>query len=203
MSGGVAFLDLATVTGWAVYEPPVAVTFGVVRIAPAGSGDGFFFASLADWLERFLAEFSPACLTYESPILSKDGRRTSFATARRLMGMGCFAEYVAHRRGVPRIYESKRQTIVKHFCGKVARTGAEQKADVRFRCQGLGIAVHGDDDADALAGLDHSLAALYQLSRGMVPGLPSGLACDFDYTGVGFCNASEPRFRPEPPAEAA
>jgi hypothetical protein len=177
-AAAVIALDLATVLGFAVgplaaapapsplemaagtrIPPPL---FGSRRIAPKGVSLGAFGASYRDWLGDMITVHAPALVIFEAPFV---GGKTSQAVARKLMGLAFETEVVCYERGL-RCMEANMADVRTHFLGKKrpGRRDAIKDATVA-RCRALGWMVTTDDEADACALYDYTVAVLGKTAR--------------------------------------
>ena len=165
-------LDTATRTGWAfadsetypllmplqanVDEPPQPQS-GVVEFRAGADPEalGQYFFSFSSWLEKMCANFEIECLVFEQPFA---GPKTHQATTRKLFGMAAEVERRAHILMAP-CFQSLIPDIRKHFLGF---TGAREtmKNAVIDACRYRGWEVTDDNEADALAVLDHFMHCL-------------------------------------------
>lgn len=162
--GGVIALDLATVTGWAVWRPAGSVAYGSRRLGRAGDADGAFFAGYHSWLADMITVEQPAAIVFEAPWVGPD---THQQTARRLMGLAVVTELVAHLREIPRVREVNVASVRKHFVGNGRGERAAMKRAVIEGCRQRGWDPKDDNAADALAVLDFALHCF------RVPGAPA------------------------------
>ena len=151
-----AFMDLATSIGWAAWTPGQFPTWGThvlpKCLALDGSADiGRFLEEFEHFLVAFFMVQQPTHLCYEAPWV---GPRTHQDTARKLLNMSGFLEYICRKYEV-RCYEINNTIPRKHFTGKGRAPRKEMKAMVIDECRRRGFGPKNDDEADALAGLDY------------------------------------------------
>lgn len=150
-------LDIATRMGFAFGRPGETPVSGSIRLASGGSTNGAKGRGMTRWLIPFLREHKPDLIYYEVPIDPRHmGKKTTFATARILLGLPFLLETLAEEMGVFDLYEVGVQDVRKHFLG-VARP-KEKKAAVMARCRELGWPPVDDNAGDALALWDFACA---------------------------------------------
>lgn len=157
---GILALDLATVTGFAYGDLPDSlptplevaggvriptVTHGTFRSGDSKTEDKIFFKTFFNWLDDHITFFNPRLIIFEAPIHT--GGRTSFQTARRLMGLATLVDTLCGLRDVPIAKEADIATIKKHFTG----SGRAKKPDMIRQCHALGWQPNDDNAADAIA----------------------------------------------------
>jgi len=149
-NGAILALDIATRTGWAYGKPGELPLSGSERLAPAGSSNGAVGRGLLRWLTDFTKVNAVAALYIEAPMNPQImGGKTTFGTARMLIGLCFLAETVAEARGIYFIREANVQDVRKHFLGKARPK--DKKREVMARCKALGWDHTDDNEADALA----------------------------------------------------
>lgn len=174
----VLILDLATWVGWAVgpldglpAPQPLEIGSGFRaaqpfcgrhRIAPTGVSLGFFGTSYRAWLFDMIAVHGPQVIVFEAPWVG--GPKLNQNTARKLMGLAWETEVVAHERGV-RCFEVNVVDARKHFVGRGTGKRELMKRLVMERCAALGWKVGSDDEADACALYDFTVATLGRQRR--------------------------------------
>lgn len=150
-------LDIATRAGWAFGRPGEYPRSGSVRLAPPGSSNGTIGRGMLRWLTDFITVNQPSMIYYEVPLDPRHmGKKTTFATARILLGLPFLVETVAEARGIFKLREAGVQDVRKHFCG--TPRPADKKAAVLARCRQLGWRPEDDNAADALALWDFACA---------------------------------------------
>lgn len=158
MADGVLALDLATATGWAVWQPgDAAPRHGTCRLPKTGRDIGRFLHAFEGWLRPFLEAEAPWRVVFEAPILRAG--QTDIATARKLMCLAGVTEMVAHRAEVP-VFEQGNQDVRKHFIGNGKAPRKQAKDKTMRACRARGWHPRDDNAADALALLDY-VAALW------------------------------------------
>lgn len=145
----VLFHDLATSTGWAFGEPGGIPLFGSFLVARAGAGVGEFAAGYERRAYDQLTKFKPDCFCFEGAFV---GDKTSFDTARKLLGLVVVAEKCAFDCAVPMVRELQHSSISKFFTGSGRWKRAEGKQIIMKVCRALGWTPADHDQADALAG---------------------------------------------------
>jgi hypothetical protein len=153
------FLDLATVTGWAVGPIGGKPISGSQRLAPSGAPSSEVFGNFLKWLHDMIAVHSPRVVAFEAPLPPSLLRgKTTVDTARRLMGLPAITEAVCNRMGIHSVLEARVDDIRQHFIGRRNLPGADGKRAVIARCRQLGYEPKDDNAADALAGFDYVAA---------------------------------------------
>lgn len=172
-------LDIASRTGWAFGRPGEYPLSGSVRLAPPGASNGAIGRGMLRWLTDFITVSKPDILYYEVPLDPRHmGSKTTFKTARILLGLPFLVETIAEARGIYRLREAGVQDVRKHFCG--TPRPKDKKAAVLARCRQLRWDPVDDNAADALALWD--------------------FACAIEAPGVAIATA--PLFQPAPEMEA-
>lgn len=162
-------LDLATTTGFAVGDPavyrpltPLEVASqggnakpysGAQRIGAKNAEIGPFGVEYEDWLGDMIAVHMVDRIVFEAPWI---GGQTSQDTARKLMGLACWTESVACRKGVPWVFEANNASVRKHFTGVGRGDRSRLKRLTIEACQLRGWDPRGEDEADALALYDYA-----------------------------------------------
>lgn len=148
--GSILALDVATRTGWAFGRPGELPLSGSVRLAPPGSSNGTIGRGLLRWMTDFLTVNQVDALYYEVPIDPRHmGAKTTFATARILLGLPFLVETIAEARGLFYLREARVQDVRKHFVGEARPK--DRKGAVMARCRQLGWKPQDDNAGDALA----------------------------------------------------
>lgn len=143
-------LDIATNLGFAFGEPGSIPESGSIRLAPSGSSNGTIGRGLLRWLTAFITEHAPSMIYYEVPLDPRHmGPKTTFATARILLGLPFLVETVAEARGIFKLREVGVQDVRGFFVGQ--RRPKDKKEAVLARCRLLGWKPDDDNAADALA----------------------------------------------------
>jgi len=174
MNRSIAFLDLASVTGVALWRPgmtqPRAFTWRLPRKEKDDNKHiGRFCASFENNLVSLITLERPDFLCFEAPWV---GEHTHQDTARKLWGLAAITEKVAHTMHVD-WYEVHQGDIRHHFLGPGARSNKNRRPGEELRdtlkrltierCNARGWNVACDDEADADAGLDYSVYTLRKL----------------------------------------
>lgn len=157
----VAAFDLATQTGYAVWEAEAdSIMVGSFRMPKTGPDYGRFLRDFHDRALRVITplvmEYGPEAVTvvYEMPVLP---RNTHMTTLRKLYSLGAHLEYVCH--GKVRCWEANVSDVRAHFIGKYKRAD-DLKALTVAACEARGWTPANSDEADALATLDYALHCL-------------------------------------------
>lgn len=148
----IIFLDLARRAGWAAGDIGGGVASGSVVLGASDASHGAQFARLDAWLADLIAERQPSVVAFEQPMDPRHmGSRSTFKTARALMGFTAIAEACCHRNRVPRVYECAVRDVRKHLLGKQPAKG-KAKEEVMTHLRYLGWRPEDDNEADAVAG---------------------------------------------------
>lgn len=160
---GTLCLDLATVVGWAFGVPGGAIEFGEKSFIDA-AGNAAMGHAFWCWLDMQLVQRQPARVVFESPILH--ARKTSVATARRLMGMAFVTEIISSVWNSVEVLEEDSGTVTKWLTGQArwpapTMTGSAaqrreasrqlKKRKVMEACAARGFYTKTDNEADAVA----------------------------------------------------
>lgn len=126
------------------------------RIARPKCPLGQFFDNFSLFLSDLIDVNNPEFVSFEAPWV---GGKTSQDTARKLMGLACFTEYVAHKKGIPehKVFEVNNREVRTYFIGGNSGGRHVIKQKVISACQARGWRPVDDDAADALAVLDYSI----------------------------------------------
>lgn len=169
------FLDLATQTGWASWTPGRAPSYGhhlLPRCVDANNDTdiGRFLESFEEWLSAIMVFHKTTYLAFEAPYV---GPKTSQVTARKLLNLSGFTEYLARRHGLKgRYFETNNTKVRKHFFGKGAGPREMMKRLCLEECARRGFRPKNTDQADALAGLDfmvHELSNIIDIKPDWPP----------------------------------
>lgn len=153
--GGVLALDLATVTGYALGDHDGIKLSGARRMPDTGDDLGRFAFAFRAWLTTGLTRHRPRRIVFEQPILSK---QTNINTCRKLYGLAWQTELTCRDLGFE-CGEVNMSDWRKHFLGKgYPRKRALVKKAVMARCVDRGFKFDSDDEAEAIAILDYTLA---------------------------------------------
>lgn len=148
----ILFLDLARRAGWAAGPIGGIIASGSVTLGSSGASHGAQFAALDAWLANEIETRRPSVVAFEQPMDPRHmGRKSTFKTARALLGFTAIAEATCHRLKVPRIYECAVRDVRKHLLGKQPRPG-QAKQEVMQRLRYSGWRPADDNEADAIAG---------------------------------------------------
>jgi len=151
MSRAILFLDLARTTGWCEGEPNGTPISGTMRIAPDGSDSPAVFGGMLKWLATRLQAFRPRTIVYEAPFDPRHMSKTTFNTARMLLGLPAVVEATAYSCGVYDIREAHVNDIRRFLIGRTPKR-QEAKAAVIEHLRGLGFDPADDNESDAIAG---------------------------------------------------
>lgn len=173
--GGVLALDLATNVGWAFgnteqgpaptdlelasgVTPPEFIS-NSHRIAKPKCPLGQFFDAFEVFLSDLITVNNPEFLIFEAPWV---GPKTHQDTARKLMGLACFTEYVALKKGIHehKVFETNNRLVRTHFIGGNSGGRDVIKQKTIAACKARGWRPVDDDAADALALLDYAIHCL-------------------------------------------
>lgn len=156
-SASILALDIAIRTGFAFGRTGEYPRSGSVRLAPPGSSNGTIGRGMLRWLTDFITVSKPGMIYYEVPLDPRHmGKKTTFATARILLGLPFLVETIAEARGIFKLREAGVQDVRKHFCG--TPRPKDKKAAVLARCRQLRWNPEDDNAADALALWDFACA---------------------------------------------
>jgi len=167
--GGVLALDIARQLGWAVATADACrrwprtqlearghdwtgVRSGSVTLAQPAASHGRLYAAFADWLADAITVHAPNVVVIEAPLPRINGGAEA---ARRSLGLSAVADLVCYRREVE-CFEAANNSVKKTFAG----AGRAEKGDMLRACQARGWDPKDDNEADALALLDHSILLL-------------------------------------------
>lgn len=182
-----AGLDLATTSGWAVFDNGSPLTAG--KFKSVGTTDGQVFSAFRLWLRGFLIAERIEHVAIEEPLRSDLSRTeinfdggvfgarthktkvpiTNMSTLRRLYGLAAHAHAVCHDLGIP-VEEINQRTWRSAFLGSVAPpkgTGdrtAWWKDQALQQCKRLGLDLKSKDAADAV-GVCFALAGRLKQER--------------------------------------
>jgi hypothetical protein len=181
-------LDLATSVGWSRWTSPDRVECGT-RLLPRGDV-GLFFDAFESWLGDVLEQSPPGICVFEAPLVYAGTNQT---TARKLMGLACFAEFICRRAGVQSL-ECNVMDVRTHFLGlgwgkhllrKPGETSTSQTAKrMAFeRSRNRGWNPQTDDEADALALLDFAAHCLRGSAKVSWDCAPAGVWSNDDGRG--------------------
>lgn len=152
-SDAILALDAARVLGWAYGVPGETPIAGSVALASAGAGNGLVGKGLLIWMADFLTINPVGSIYIEAPIDPRHmGGRTSFDTARALIGIVYLIETIAETKNIFRVREGTLADVRKNFLGKQSNMKREDwKRATMARCAQLGWKYDGDNAADALS----------------------------------------------------
>lgn len=152
MSGTILFLDLARQAGWAIGRAGGEIASGSEFLAPPAQGHGRTFAALDAFMADLIETNRPSVVAFEQPMDPRHmGKRTTFKTARLLMGLTAIAEACCARMQVRRTVECSVADIRKHLLGKQPARG-QAKEEVMQYLKYTGFKPSDDNEADAIAG---------------------------------------------------
>jgi Holliday junction resolvasome RuvABC endonuclease subunit len=161
LPGAILVLDLATTTGWAVWRPGQGSGpyHGLLRM-PKGTIDlGYFVERFREQVADLIKVYQPELVAFELPFI---GANISQDSARKLMGLATFCEWICYRLRIECV-EVNNSTWRKHFLSGLSRPKVGAKGEQRQQLKDLSIqacrlrgwAPIQDDDADALGILDY------------------------------------------------
>lgn len=169
MSEHILALDLSTQTGWAYGVIGATPRSGTVTLAKPGASHGEIGRGFLRWFLDFVTVNEVDTLFYEVPADPRFmGSKTTFKTARILIGLPFLLETAAGSRGINRIIETTVHDARKFFLGKSPR-GGQGKDLVQAKCRALGWKFEDHNAADALCvwaqAADNRQRLLEQLNR--------------------------------------
>jgi Holliday junction resolvasome RuvABC endonuclease subunit len=142
--------------GWAVMAPGEQPSSGVYHPPVVGRDLGWLLIDIRSWMVPLLKNNGITTISYEGPILNPSN---NMMTIRKVFAIGGQLEVIASDADLP-IEEELPGKVRKHFLAphKVPTHTKEIKEAVVARCRQLGWRPEMDDDADALALGDYTLA---------------------------------------------
>ena len=146
-------LDLAGNTGWCLGDSKERPIFGSIALPKTGTDVGRYLAAYHEWIVPKLKAEAPGRCVIEAPILPY--KKSTVATARKLMGLAGHTEYVCHRMGV-RCSEVGLQSIKLFLAG----SGRADKEAMVKSARMYGFDVENHDQADAIGLWGFSVAKL-------------------------------------------
>lgn len=153
------YLDLATVTGWAVGDVTDHPAFGSIRLPKTGRNLGQYGNAFEDWLCDKIAKEKPTHVGFESPFL---GAGLNLNTTRKLTGLCFVTEMACEREGIG-VSETNYSKVRVYALGdrKLPKLPAkERKIEWKKRmvqaAQFRGYDVHDDNEADAVLGWEYT-----------------------------------------------
>jgi hypothetical protein len=160
-------LDLGWHSGWACCAPGYKPKWGTKIHKHDDSGQGF--ASVLDWTNELIDQFSPVLIGLEAPYVPRRSRPIklgngaklgatvresippNLAVLRVLLGLPAIVRAVCAKRDVQYL-ETDTPTVCRFFTGKVSWGGRDLKKQATLRmCQLYGFDVSSFDASDALA----------------------------------------------------
>jgi Holliday junction resolvasome RuvABC endonuclease subunit len=142
---GILALDLGGCIGWAYCFPGNEPVWSH-RFLPRESGPAAAFSVLRPWLFDRIAEFDPAVIAIEAPILNHHGKfKTAMPTAIKLIGFYAHVIQICDEKKI-RHYSVSATEIKKFFTGD----GWAKKSDMVAAAEQRGWKTVMDDEADAL-----------------------------------------------------
>lgn len=152
----VLFFDLATATGWAAGDGTGRPKWGAFTLPKTGENIGAFLIAAQEKIEKLIVDTVPDLVAFESPFINR--RIDTIQKIRKLGGLANEVEKSAIRFNLP-CREVSVDKVRRHFLGRdYPRKSAAAKTAVKVACRARGWDVDGDDEADALAGLDMVLS---------------------------------------------
>ena len=156
------FLDIATVTGWAVgpAHAELPVQSGSMRLGSPGCASPIRFGAMLAWLVLRLSKTRHRLVVFEAPVGPGMGGKTQHATQYLLTGLCAVTEAACNQTGTP-VAQIGVQAIRRGVLGRQPPKG-KGKELVLAHIRGLGLSPRDDNEADAIAGWLHSAAELRQ-----------------------------------------
>lgn len=156
-------LDLATKSGFALWEPGISCRLGTFTMPPADGQMGRSLHKFAEWLTNFIKISGVTHVQYEKPYLKPSNQKrqsngtwkmvngTSQQAAQVLYSLSSRTEEICYALGIP-CFECKVADWRNHFIGcNPKRHIAHIKT--REELAARGIAFKGQDQADAMGQL--------------------------------------------------
>ena len=152
-------VDVGTTNlGWGVGSPQEKPRLGIYHVPAYGKKLGILQADIRAWLQATVLAYKPTSIVYEQPIYVPDNNPW---TMRKVAVIGGALELFGYDHNLL-VEEMPAPTVRKHFLAphRVPTKSKDIKDAVKARCRQLGWTIDGvlDDDADAAALLDYTLA---------------------------------------------
>lgn len=171
MSDVLLTLDLATKTGFALWQPGSAPRLGTYTIPIFGGDNGRSFKKFADWLVPFMKTAGVTVVMYEAAYVKYAGKdqfnRTSKEAAAMLFGLNGLVEYLCCDNGI-RYFQCEVSQWRSHFLGMNPNRGDAHQW-TKEECLAKGITFRNQDEADAFGMMD-----LMAHKLGLEPDWPKG-----------------------------
>lgn len=177
MSYSVLAFDLATTTGWALWQPGLERPFFDAMKLPGGTNDvGRQVEALRVFMEEKHHLYRFTDMIFEDQFIPGN---VNSSTARRLMGLAAIVEWFAHVHGI-RCFSVDLSTWRKHFIGrgggfKRSKTkpfnylpGEDPKELAIRKCGEFGWHTNIADAAEACGVLDYYMHMLAKADRSFV-----------------------------------
>lgn len=148
-------LDLATTTGFALWQPGQHPRLGTKRIGDTGNDIGLFLQKFELWFNGMVQTANITDVFFEAAYV---GPKTTQQVARKLFALGGFTEYLCREREI-RCYEMQVAQWRRHFLGGNPRRTDAHTA-TKERCLQLGITYRNQDEADAFGMMDYAVHRL-------------------------------------------
>lgn len=150
-------LDLATRLGWAHWAPGLLVPVSGARQDAGHSNLGLFLDRYERWLLDKMAALDPEIVVFEAPIVSK---KTTLAVTRKLFYLQAVTELCCRRPVGRRCFSANVGAIRAHFVGSAKGKSDVIKRLIQDQCRRRNWPFADDNEADALAVLDYTLAQM-------------------------------------------
>ena len=155
----VVCLDLSGTVGFSFWDGySHIVNSGSYSIPKSEWNNGLFFVRYRKFLDGLRVQYDFDTCIIEAPILVKEGpKSTKVETAMRLMGLVAVSEYLCEVWGISRVFTVDHKAVRRDFLGQgnVPVGRDKVKAAVIAECKRRGWNPIDDNEADALAMLDH------------------------------------------------
>lgn len=150
-------VDIGTVNfGWAHGSAGEKPSHGVYNPPSTRKNIGWLLADIRAWLVRMTESHGPTHIVFATPVLV---HHNNVWTIRKMNAIAGLLELHAYDYQMT-VEEKSESEVRRNFLAphKVPRTSPAIKAAVVARCRQLGWSPEMDDDADAMALLDYTLA---------------------------------------------
>jgi len=163
MSYSILALDLATVTGWAVFKSGMQRPhFGAQRLPGEALEVGRPVEALRRMISDLHAVHGFTDIVFEAQHIAE---KTNIDTVYRLIALGGMTEWIAHRVGA-RCFKVHIQTWRKHFLGKGTGFSRDEAKDMAIaRAEEYGVITDVADAAEAFGILDYYCALIERNDR--------------------------------------
>lgn len=149
--GGILFLDLARQAGWAYGLPGTKCESGSVNLSPGSTEQIAAFGGVLALVAQRIAIARPKMIVYESPFDPRH-MKTTFPTARMLLGLPAVAEAVAYASGIFSIREANVNDVQYFLLNHRPKNRDAGKREIFDFVTALGYAPADDNESDAIAG---------------------------------------------------